>query len=229
MAQVLKESSTATGTGLPGGPVAGGGTRDAALPSRADRTADAALLTGFAVGDAAAATAFVRRFQGKVYGLALSIARDPAVAEDVAQEVFVRAWRSAATYNPGRASMSTWLLTITRNAAIDAVRARRTTPVSPQMLEDVVQQTVCGGDPVETVVHRLDAARALRELAVLHPAQARAVTLVVLGGCTAAEVGTHENIPLGTAKTRIRTGLMRLRTAVQTDSSEPPRCTCATP
>jgi RNA polymerase sigma factor (sigma-70 family) len=185
---------------------------------RADRSADAALLAGFAEGDPAGATTFVRRFQGNVYGLALSVTHDPALAEDVAQEAFVRAWRAAGTYDVRRASVATWLLTITRNAAIDAVRARRVTPISPLMLEDLVQETLSVGNPADTAVDRLDSARALEALAALHPEQARAVALAVLGGRTAAEVGEHENIPLGTAKTRIRTGLMRLRAAMQEDA-----------
>ena len=190
------------------------------LSPRTDRAADAALVAGLAVGDPPAATAFVRRFQGNVYGLALSITRDPALAEDVSQEAFLRAWRAASTYDPGRASVTTWLLTITRNTAIDAVRARRSTPASPELLEDVVQETFAGADPAEAAIHRLDSDRALQHLAALHPTQARAVVLAVVGGCTAGEVSEHENIPLGTAKTRIRTGLMRLRAAMQEESRE---------
>jgi RNA polymerase sigma factor (sigma-70 family) len=190
------------------------------LSPRADRAADAALVAGLALGDPPAATAFVRRFQGNVYGLALSITRDPTLAEDVSQEAIVRAWRAAATYDPGRASVATWLLTITRNTAIDAVRARRTTPMSPQVLEDVVEDTFTGTDPAETALHRIDSARAMRHLATLHPTQARAVVLAVVGGCTAVEVSEHEEIPLGTAKTRIRTGLMRLRASMQEEAGE---------
>jgi RNA polymerase sigma factor (sigma-70 family) len=190
------------------------------LPPRADRAADAALVAGLGLGDPPASTAFVRRFQGKVYGLALSITRDPATAEDVAQEAFVRAWRAAATYDPGRASVTTWLLTITRNTAIDAARARHSVPASPQMLEDVLADTFSAGDPAEVAAGRLDSAQALHHLAALHPMQARAVVLAVVGGCTAAEVSEHENIPLGTAKTRIRTGLMRMRSAMEEESSD---------
>lgn len=189
------------------------------LSPRTDRAADAALVAGLGYDDPHAATAFVRRFQGNVFGLALSITRDPGMAEDVAQEVFVRAWRAAATYDPRRASVLTWLLTITRNAAIDAVRARRSDPTSPQLLEDLVQETMTGIDPAEAAVRRLESERALHHLAELHPSQARAVVLAVVGGCTAVEVSEHENIPLGTAKTRIRTGLMRLRTAMQEGAS----------
>jgi RNA polymerase sigma factor (sigma-70 family) len=190
------------------------------MPPRVDRAADAALLAGMAVGDPDAATAYVRRFQGSVFGLALSITRDRSLAEDVAQDVFVRAWRAAATYDPGRASMTTWLLTITRNAAIDAVRARRTTPVSPHVLEDVLQQTLVDPDPAEMATARTDSVRALRRLAEHHPKQARAVVLAVITGCTAAEVSEYEQIPLGTAKTRIRSGLRQLRAAALPDRPE---------
>ena len=191
---------------------------DVAIVSRADRAADAALLAGFALDDPTASTAFVRRFQGPVFGLAVGITRDPGLAEDVAQEVFVRAWRAAAGYDVRRASVLTWLLTITRNAAIDAVRARRSTPTEDEILDQLVHETtVAAPDLQESAVHRLETEQAVRRLHALAPDQARAVVLAVLGGCTAAEVGEREGIPLGTAKTRIRTGLRRLREAMEVD------------
>lgn len=185
------------------------------LTSRADRAADAALVEGLAVDDPAVAAAFVRRFRAPVYGMACSIVRDPGLAEDVAQEVFLRAWRAAATYDQRRASVLTWLLTITRNAAIDAVRARRPLPVEDETLDALVMDTVAAPAPVEEqAVRRVEAELALQRLRSLPTEQARAVVLSVLGGCTAAEVGEREGIPLGTAKTRIRTGLIRLRALV---------------
>jgi RNA polymerase sigma-70 factor (ECF subfamily) len=184
--------------------------------SRADRADDAALLAGLALDDPAVSAAFVRRFQGAVYGLAVGITRDAALAEDVAQEVFVRAWRAAGGYDVRRASVLTWLLTITRNAAIDAVRARRTTPTDDEVLGQLVQDaTAAGPDLQESAVHRLETEQAVRRLHAIAPEQARAVVLAVLGGCTAAEVGAREGIPLGTAKTRIRTGLRRLRAVME--------------
>lgn len=186
--------------------------------SRAGRADDAALLAGLAVGDASAAATFVRRFQGAVFGLAVSITRDPSLAEDVSQEVFVRAWRAAGTYETRRSSVLTWLLAITRNAAIDAVRARRSAPTEGEILERLVQNArVSEPDPQESMLNRLETERAIRLLHSVSPGQARAVVLSVLGGCTAAEIAERESIPLGTAKTRIRDGLRRLRAREEVD------------
>jgi RNA polymerase sigma-70 factor (ECF subfamily) len=159
----------------------------------------------------------VRRFQSAVFGLALSITRDTGLAEDVSQEVFVRAWRGAASYDPRRASVLTWLLTITRNAAIDSVRARRGTPTEEDVLERLVSDTLQGPDPEASAVRRLESQQAVERLRLLAPEQARAVVLAIFGGCTAQEVSRRENIPLGTAKTRIRAGLRRLRAAMNED------------
>src|SRR3954452_18758391 len=92
-----------------------------------------------AAGDPEAAAAFVRRFQRAVFGLALTVLGDRAAAEDGAQEVFVRAWRSAATFDGRRGSVLGWLLGITRNAAIDVLRLKRAEPVDPQALADRLQ------------------------------------------------------------------------------------------
>lgn len=185
------------------------------LFTQADRAADAALVAGLAVDDDAAAAAFVRRFQGPVHGLALSITHDRALAQDVSQEVFLRAWRAADTYDSRRASVLTWLLTITRNAAIDAVRTRRQTPVDGAVLEELIAATAQRRDPQDEVLRSAERDAAVAGLRALPPEQARAVVLAVIGGRTAAEVGEHEGIPLGTAKTRIRTGLRRVRAAME--------------
>lgn len=194
-------------------PRTGGVSPDMPRLSRTDRAADAALLSGLALADQQAASAFVARFQGAVYGLALSITRDPGLAEDVSQEAFVKAWRAAGTYDVRRASVLTWLLTITRNTAIDAVRARRPVPTDEEFLDQLVDDTLGSRDLAETTVHRLETDRAIRRLHELSPTQARAVVLAVVAGCTAQEISVREQIPLGTAKTRIRDGLRRLREA----------------
>lgn len=184
---------------------------------RAEAADDAALLAAFAIGDESTSVAFVRRFQGRVYGLALSIIRDAAIAEDISQDVFVRAWRAAQSYDPRRGTVLTWLLTITRNAAIDVMRARRIIPAEDHVLDHLLHATL---DPAaateDVVVSRVEVQSALSYLQSISREQARAVVLATLGGCTAAEISRHEEIPLGTAKTRIRDGLRRIRQHLET-------------
>ena len=184
--------------------------------SLADRAPDAALMSALAVNDEAAAVAFVRRFQGSVFGLAVSITHDRAMAEDVAQEAFLRAWRAAANYDARRGSVLTWLLTITRNLAIDAIRARRAFPLEQGELEMLITTTLAGAAP-DGSGGRIEAMAAAERLAQLPAQQARAVVLAVIGGRTVTEVAAYEGIPLGTAKTRIRTGLRRMRSAMEAE------------
>ena len=141
----------------------------------------------------------MRRFQPKVFGLALAVTCDPALADDVAQEAFLRAWRSASTYDVVRGSVAVWLLTITRNVAIDAVRAWRSTPTDEEQLDRLLQSTFGGdghadgtGDEAAT---RVEVARAVDRLRGLPPEQARAVVLAVFAGCTAEEIGQREACP----------------------------------
>ena len=183
------------------------------LPS--EESAIASVSAASAVGLAAAAT-FVHRFEHRVFGLAVSITRDRGLAEEVAQEAFLRAWRAAGSYDPARGSVVTWLLTITRNLAIDAVRARRSFATDAAILEHLISAVL--RDPTEAIDDQLEAAEAAGRLRALPPEQAPAVLLAVLAGHTAQEVADHEGIPLGTAKTRIRTGLARLRRAVEGES-----------
>ena len=174
---------------------------------------DDALLAGLGTGDPEAAAAFVGRFQRRVYGLALTIVGEARAAEDVAQEAFVRAWRHAGAFDPRRGTVVTWLLTITRNLAIDAVRVRRPVAVDPATILDL---DIAGAErlPDELAALRDDADRLAAAMARLSPEQRRALVLAGLLGHTAREVSEHEGIPLGTAKTRIRTGLLRLRAAL---------------
>jgi RNA polymerase sigma factor (sigma-70 family) len=166
---------------------------------------DQSLMVGMTAGDTDALSIFVRRFQSRVYGLALSLVGDPGVAEEVAQDAFMRAWRQAASYDPGRARVDTWLLTITRNLAVDALRMRRDAPVDPQRLMDALAAKIDNSE-YDVGTGRLSAG--LRSL----PAdQARPVVLAVIYGWTAKEISELEGIPLGTAKTRIRRGLAKLR------------------
>lgn len=173
-------------------------------------TSDEALIAGLAAGDPDASAAFVRRFQRRVYGLARTIVGDPGTAEDVSQEAFVRAWRYAASYDARRGTVLTWLLTIARNVAVDRLRLRQPEPLDPDVLASKLQLHDVGTalDEHAGVADREE----LREaLAILPGEQRRALLLAAYFGRTAAEVAELEAIPLGTAKTRIRTAMHRLR------------------
>jgi len=171
---------------------------------------DDALLAGMAVGDERAGVAFVRRYQRRVYGLAVSMVGDPVLAQDIAQEAFLRAWRHALVFDRRRASVGTWMLTITRNLAVDALRLRRPVVTDPA---DIMWANLASGGPSpdEHAENKDVRARMSSALASLPAEQSRALVLAAVYGYTAAEVSKAESIPLGTAKTRIRRGLMKLR------------------
>ena len=178
------------------------------------KLSDEALLAGMALGEQSAAVTFTRRYQRRVFGLAYSMTGDSGVAEDVAQEAMIRVWRHAPVFDPRRGSVASWVLTITRNLAIDALRLRRAVPTdpddfaaSPCAATSTTPRTPCAGATSASSVRG-----ALR---VLPDEQRRAVVLAAVYGRTALEISESEGIPLGTAKTRIRTALIRLRAAVE--------------
>ncbi len=171
---------------------------------------DDALVAGMSAGDDRAAEVFVQRHERRVFGIALAITADRATAEDVAQEAFVRAWRHAAVFDPRRASATSWLATITRNLAIDTLRLRRATPIDPDdAVWFVAADAGTGPDAQAEHVDSMDRVRAaLRDV----PAeQRRALVRSAFYGQSATEIADVEDIPVGTAKSRIRLGLSRLR------------------
>jgi RNA polymerase sigma factor (sigma-70 family) len=174
---------------------------------------DEGLLAGMAAGDEQAAAAFVRRYQARVFGLALTIVGVRATAEDIAQETFVRAWRFAQGYDPRRRTVSTWLLTIARNVAVDVLRISRDRPYDPETLVDLLTGRQPADDPrVDAIADRDRLRTALR---AVPREQAHAVVLAAFYGLTAKEIAEREHLPLGTVKTRIRLGLGRLRDLIE--------------
>jgi RNA polymerase sigma factor (sigma-70 family) len=186
--------------------------------SVATAPSDEALLAGVAQGDDEASVAFVRRYQKRVFGLAYSMIGDTAAAEEVTQEALIRVWRHAPVFDARRGSVTTWVLTITRNLSIDALRLRRAVPIDPDEFltlglisnEGLPEESAMAGDSAPTL---------RTALATLPADQRRALVLAAVWGKTAAEISETESIPLGTAKTRIRAGLSKLRAAM-TDSAD---------
>jgi RNA polymerase sigma factor (sigma-70 family) len=180
--------------------------------SLTDELSDEALLAGMAAGAVAAGTAFVRRHQSRVFGQACVLVGDPGLAEDVVQETFLRAWLHGASFDARKGNVRSWLCTITRNLAIDTLRMRGAEPVDPDAL--LAQFAVGDGDPADHITRLENAEWVRAAVRGLPSPQQRAVVLAACFGHTAAEISRMEQIPLGTAKTRIRTALLRLRTTL---------------
>lgn len=182
-----------------------------------DGVSDEALLSGMAVGDDHAGIVFVRRYQRRLFGIAMGIVGDPTMAEDIAQEAFVRIFRHAEMFDPRRGSVSAWALTVARNLSIDVLRAHRDTPADPddQMFlelmsaERLPEEAAITGDEVVSV-------RAA--IAGLPVEQRHAVLLAAMYGWSATEVAAAQQVPVGTAKGRIRLGMAKLRGALEVEA-----------
>lgn len=181
---------------------------------------DEALLGGMAEGDHSSAVTFVRRYQKRVFGLAMALLGDAGAAEDVAQEALMRAWRHASVFDARRGSVAAWILTITRNLAVDALRLRRAVPTDPDTLLGAGLAST--EHPTDEQAERAELRAPLHAaLADLPDGQRRALVLAAVYGFSAAEIGHHEQIPLGTAKTRIRTAMAKVRAAVAAEEPMP--------
>ena len=170
---------------------------------------DEALVAGLGVGDPDVAQVLVRRFQGRIYGLALSIIRDRAAAEEVAQDTFVRAWRYAASFDPRRGPAAAWLLAIARNASLDYVRARGRRldrlPLEPLDALPDLADTDQILSPHDAIAPVAVAVRALPQ------DQRDTLMAAAYYGFTAKEISEAWNVPLGTVKSRLRLALLKLR------------------
>src|SRR6266576_1670166 len=168
---------------------------------------DEAVLALVARSDEQALAELYRRFGRLAYGLAFRILRDAALAQDAVQEAFLGIWRAAGRFSAERAKPSTWLLTLVHRRAVDLVRReqrRRTEPLQPE----TEQAGAEGADEAELATQRQTIREALRQL----PAEQReAIELAYYGGYTQSELAERLGEPLGTIKSRMFTGLARLR------------------
>ncbi|WP_306188736.1 RNA polymerase sigma factor [Streptomyces sp. MK5] len=179
------------------------------------RLPDEALLSGLALGDPELAVSFVRRFQHRVFGVAIAVTGDPQLAEDIAQQTFERAWRHAQIYDSRRGSVTTWLTTIAHNLAIDAVRSRRSEPVPPEDLDAILG--VVSETPEQHALADEASTRLRAAVAELPREQGRALVMAGIYGMTAQQIADREHIPLGTAKTRVRAAMGKLRTTLASE------------
>jgi RNA polymerase sigma-70 factor (ECF subfamily) len=168
------------------------------------------LLRRVARGDESAFPALYDAVAARVYGLARRVVRDPAQAEEVAQEALVEVWRTAARFDPAKGSATSWILTITHRRAVDRVRAAQAGADRERRVA-VSHVDTPYDDVVEEVSSSLEQQQVRRCLKGLTDLQREALTLAYYGGYTYREVAEKLDTALPTIKTRMRDGLIRLR------------------
>lgn len=174
------------------------------------------LLPRVAAGDREAFESVYGRVSGPVYGVVRRVLRDQAQSEEVAQEVLLQVWTSAARFDESQGSAITWVMTIAHRRAVDRVRAEASRSRTAQRSIDE-HQTVAYDSVADEVATRLDQQAVRSCLAALTEMQRNAVSLAYYDGLTYREVAGHLGIPDGTAKTRIRDGLLRLRACLNSN------------
>ena len=166
---------------------------------------DLALVTAIRSGDQSAMAALYDRYSSIVYAVALRVLQDTGAAEDVLQDIFMQLWRNPGAFDASRGNMAAWLAVITRHRAIDALRRRR-----PQ---DDIEDVILSVEP--DMASDADRSRAMEKvrgaLQAMAPPQRSALEMAYFEGLTHAEIANKTGEPLGTIKTRIRTGLLSLR------------------
>jgi RNA polymerase sigma-70 factor (ECF subfamily) len=172
---------------------------------------EADLLARIATGDEQALAALYDRLSGLAYGLALRVLGNPELAEDAVQDGFLRIWHRADRYDPARGAARPWVLRVVRNVAIDRLRtAGARTRAETQSQTDPAAMPV--PETPDDVASLRERTRMLRQaLAQLPPEQRRALEIAYFEGLSHSEIAERERMPLGTVKTRIRDGVIKLR------------------
>jgi RNA polymerase sigma factor (sigma-70 family) len=174
----------------------------------------AEAIARVALGDRSALAQVYNSTAAKLFGVCLRILNDRAEAEDVLQEIYLTVWRKAGAYQTARASPVTWLVAIARNRAIDRLRARG--PASRSAPIEAAAEIADPAAPASALIETADEARRLDAcLGELEGRQATAIRTAFWDGATYEELARRMDVPLGTMKSLIRRGLLKLRECLE--------------
>jgi RNA polymerase sigma-70 factor (ECF subfamily) len=172
--------------------------------------AEDALLVRVGQKDSRAFEDLYDRYGGAVYSLAVKMIRDRQTAEEIAQEVFLAVWRGARDFDPARGSARSWILSLAHHKSVDAVRRQRLRTTEP--LSDT---TTAETDVAQDALRGVTGTEVQHAHASLSDGQREAIVFAYYGGYTQQEIAKRLRVPLGTVKTRMRDGMLRLRTALE--------------
>jgi RNA polymerase sigma-70 factor (ECF subfamily) len=170
-----------------------------------------------------ALSALYDRYSRLVYSVALQLSGEQDLAEEVALDLFTRVWEKAATYDPARAKVQTWLVSMARNRAIDLLRRTDARPDAHSIdLADVAYRLEANSDtPEQAVVKGLQASRVRAALAGLPNEQQQVILLAYYRGYTQRQIAEALGLPLGTVKTRVRLAMEKLRVLLAEEQTDP--------
>ena len=203
--------------GIQAGRDSGGGS--GALPDEPD---DRQLLQRIVERDKDALDALYGRYATPVYSLALGMLKQPPLAEEVTQDVFLNIWLKAASFNAERGQARSWIMSVAHHRVIDVIRSRRrmASATDPEAYE-TLERLPAGGPSVESQVQQtLDRERIMQALATLPDSQREVILMAYYEGYSQSEMADRLGQPLGTIKTRVRLAMQKLRSALQEDDDE---------
>jgi RNA polymerase sigma-70 factor (ECF subfamily) len=177
-------------------------------------------MARLAAGDVEALDDLYERHGTMAYSIALRITGDSGLAEDAVQEAFLGAWRNARRYELGRGSVRTWLLAIVHHRAIDLLRRRRATSALPEG-DGTLPDALTLPDAWPEVSAKVDGAAVRAALTTIPIAQREALELAYFSGLTQPQIAARLGVPLGTIKSRVRLGLLALRSALGAAGYQP--------
>lgn len=178
---------------------------------------DEQLIRALTRGEAWAMTVIYERYGRLVFSLALKILNDRGAAEEAVQEVFVKVWKRARDFDVSRGKFSSWLTGITHNHAIDELRRRRARPTAAED-EDALTQVVANDPtPIDMAMQSLERRRIVEALKAIPLEQRRCIELAYFEGYTQQEISERLREPLGTVKTRMRLGMQKLKSLLESN------------